>query len=197
MVKSYLVTVLLAAMVLYPAIKGMSIKKEAVMMASQLTMRQDNPAAGASKDATAVTSADLIRAKENIEAYALANNVPVKVKASGTDITISSAPVANAAETTGQNAPQPTRTEPLTEDKAATLSHFYDDETGKGLLNFLGMVSDMKYKLSYKSLCIGVDCNAGIEIVLSSDSKAKPGGNVAPAPAAKPGATPPAPAKAG
>lgn len=114
---------------------------------------------------TMVTSSDLIMARKYIESFAVSNGLPVRVRVSGPEITVTSAPEteADALAADGVNR------EVKKEDKIATLSHFHDPATGKGLLNFLTMVAGMKYRMNYKSICLGTDCNAGIEMVLTCE----------------------------
>jgi len=161
-------------------IKGLSAKKDAQLLASQLTIRQEVPTVSS---VTGVSSADMLRAKECIEAYALANGLPVQANVSGTSITITSAnggindsppeTGTDVVDVNGKHTVGGTKARP-TENKEDTLSHFNDEKTGKGLLNFLSLIADMKYRLSFKNICIGVGCGAGIEMTVTCDGKVKP-----------------------
>ena len=175
-----MVSALLLVALLILGVKGISAKKDAQLLASQLTMRQEAPTVSS---VTGVSSADMLRAKECIEAYALANGLPVQANVSGTTITITSAnggindsppeTGADVGDVNGKPTVGGTKARP-TEDKESTLSHFNNEKTGKGLLNFLSLIADMKYRLSFKNICIGTDCGAGIEMTVTCDGKIKP-----------------------
>ena len=178
--------------VIVMANKGVQAKKDAALVATQIVVQDPNPE---QQNLAAVSPEDMVMARKLVAYAAKANNVPVCVKLSGPDITITSAPEVEKTEQRGDgvaeasiSAPAPDK-DAVKENKEQTLSNY------KGIRDFLYTLSGLPYAITCKSFCIGETCgNAAIEISLTVVGRNQPQQQ---APAVQQQGQPPASAPAG
>jgi hypothetical protein len=126
--------------------KGLHITKDAALASSQIVIRQAD-----STKIEAAKAADIISAANAIEGFAAKCNLPLTVEIHRREITICSATKSADGKTPEQ----------ASDDKEGVLKNF------NAVMSFFSSISTLPYKMSYKSLCVGMDCKAGIEAVIS------------------------------
>ncbi len=171
----YAIPTLLTAAALVAAFNGVSAKKNAELAKSQIVLRDTDTGKSDSPK-----TAEIISAANAIEEFAAKAKLPLSIEIKSREITMSSAQKKSTAPLNPKaQPPRPATPAEGTgeqgEDKDKTLQNPTE------VLSFFRDVGSLPYKMSYKSLCIGLDCKSAIEAVISfgEETTTKPSPEVA------------------
>ncbi len=157
----YAIPALLTSAALLAAFNGTSAKKNAELAKSQIVLRDmENGKADSAK------TADIISAANALEGFAAKKGLHLTIEVKNREISITSDPKKTAAPVDPKKQAPPTTTPAAGtgeqgEDKEKTL------QDSAAVLSFFRNAGSLPYKMSYKSLCIGIDCKSAIEAVIS------------------------------
>lgn len=162
--KLRVLTFLLVFGSLFFAIKAVGIKKNAELLRNQVTAKSSAPTAKPAPDVKPeFMAADVIGTKQVLEGLIAKGSLPLDVVIQKTDFVIKPRSGADSTASKSSNdssAADHAKHELLT--KYQELLQFLSDVAVFGQLT----AQKSAYTLTYKSLCIGVDCPTGFEMTL-------------------------------
>lgn len=161
--------------------KAVQTKKNVELLKSQIVSRQQPAPSGNPAIATVLSDADLVGARQIIEGLAARHKLPISVKLDrgiitivpeildkNSDIRAQDPEYPDELTSTGNNKKSDSEDESLDLVAIAKVDILQNYE---GLMAFLGSLSSLPFPLVYKSLCIGLDCTTGFEVILESNKQ--------------------------